>query len=181
MSLPQPPCFTAEVIEVLQSVVGVIDMSDPDHSTFADSGADCLDELLRHTDQIRALLATAIAAQAIVEGYDAALRIELERLDHRTRMTGTPDHAEVLPVPVTIEGTFSERWNEILAARSQDEDLRPLVIAKRDAEHGLDFWNNEAGFGRLADATVFTPAEAAEFDLPIADDEPEWLTLPIIR
>lgn len=181
MSLPQPACFTAEVVEVLQAVIGVIDMSDPDHPTFADSGADCLDELLRHNARIRALLATAIAAQSIVERYDAAMRIELERLDHRTRMTGSSGHAEGMPVPVTIEGTFTERRDEILAAQSQDEDLRPLVIAKRDVEHGLDFWNNDAGFGRLADATVFTPAEAAEFDLPIADDEPEWLTLPIIR
>jgi hypothetical protein len=60
----------------------------------------------------------------------------------------------------------------------QSEDARPLVITARSRDHGLDFWNNETGFGRLADATVFTPAEAANYDLPIADDEPEWLTLP---
>lgn len=127
MPLAPSPICASNIASVLRAVVGVIDMSDPEHPNFADSAADCLDELLRHNDQIRALLAAAISAQA------------------------------------------------------QDEDARPLIIAKRDAEHGLDFWNNEDGFGRLADATVFTPAEAAEFDLPIADDEPEWLTMPIIR
>jgi hypothetical protein len=60
----------------------------------------------------------------------------------------------------------------------QSEDARPLVIATRNRDHGLEFWNNQTGFGRLANATVFTPAEAASHDLPIADDEPEWLTLP---
>jgi hypothetical protein len=181
MSLPQPARFAAETIEVLQAIVGVIDMSDPEHSTFADSAADCLDELLRHNARIRALLGTAISARSIAESYNAALRNELERLDFRTRMTSTAGPAETAPVPVTIEGTFKERHDEALAAQSQDEDLRPLVIAKRDTENGLDFWSNEDGFGRLADATIFTPAEAAEFDLPIADEEPEWLTLPVIR
>jgi len=32
-------------------------MSDPEHPAFADSAADCLDELLRHEEALRALLA----------------------------------------------------------------------------------------------------------------------------
>jgi len=51
------PC----IVETLQAIVGVIDMSDPDHPSFADSAADCLDELLRHDADIRALLARAQA------------------------------------------------------------------------------------------------------------------------
>lgn len=47
--------------DVLTAIVGVIDMSDPSHPTFADSAADCLDELLRHEADIRALVARAQA------------------------------------------------------------------------------------------------------------------------
>ena len=46
------------------------------------------------------------------------------------------------------------------------------------SEPGLSFWNNEDGFGSLARATVFSETEAAKFDLPIADDQPEWLAMP---
>ncbi|WP_103727508.1 hypothetical protein [Novosphingobium sp. HII-3] len=49
------PC----IVDVLQAIVGVIDMSNPDHESFADSAADCLDELLRHEEDVRALLARA--------------------------------------------------------------------------------------------------------------------------
>lgn len=56
-----------------------------------------------------------------------------------------------------------------------DEGRSGFVLATRDPEHGLSFWNNETGFGRLAEATVFSEAEAAAFDKPIAQDEPEWL------
>lgn len=51
------PC----IIETLQAIVGVLDMSDPNHPSFADSAADCLDELLRHDADVRALLARAQA------------------------------------------------------------------------------------------------------------------------
>ncbi len=53
-----------------------------------------------------------------------------------------------------------------------------FVLATRDPAHGLSFWNNDYGFGPLFNATVFSEAEAAEFSVPIADDEPEWLALP---
>lgn len=66
---------------------------------------------------------------------------------------------------------------EALQAQT-DEGLRGFVLATRDADHGLSFWNTNEGFGRLARATVFTEREAADFDKPIADDEPEWLACP---
>lgn len=53
-----------------------------------------------------------------------------------------------------------------------------LVLTTRDAEHGLLFWNNDAGFGDLASASLFTEGEAAAFDVPIGFDEPEWLACP---
>lgn len=59
-----------------------------------------------------------------------------------------------------------------------EEGRSGFVLATRDPEHGLSFWNNETGFGRLAEATVFSEAEAAAFDKPIAHDEPEWLACP---
>jgi hypothetical protein len=58
------------------------------------------------------------------------------------------------------------------------EGLDGFVLATRDSTHGLSFWSNDNGFGSLATATVFTEAEAADFDKPIANDEPEWLALP---
>ena len=45
------------MLGLLTSVAHVLDMSDPEHPAFADSAADCLDELLRHEEPLRALLA----------------------------------------------------------------------------------------------------------------------------
>ena len=53
-----------------------------------------------------------------------------------------------------------------------------LVIAMRDGEEGLLFWNNNTGFGPLETADVYTESQAQGADLPIADDQPEWLALP---
>ena len=63
-------------------------------------------------------------------------------------------------------------------AREKDEGADGYVLAIRDPEHGLSFWNNDSGFGRLGEATVFSEKEAAQFDKPIANDEPEWLAMP---
>lgn len=63
-------------------------------------------------------------------------------------------------------------------ARALDEGADGFVLATRDAEQGLGFWNNEDGFGRLAQATVFSEAEAVKFDIPISADQPEWLAMP---
>lgn len=63
-------------------------------------------------------------------------------------------------------------------ARMIDEGADGYVLSKRDGEHGLSFWNNEDGFGRLALATVFSVAEAGSFDIPLADNHPEWIAMP---
>lgn len=61
-----------------------------------------------------------------------------------------------------------------------NEDARPLVLTKSDREHGLSYWNVETGFGRLGDATVFSPQDAEAMPAIIADDEPEWATMPVL-
>ena len=45
------------LLRLIEDVVHVLDMSDPEHPAFADSAADCLDELLRHEEALRGLLA----------------------------------------------------------------------------------------------------------------------------
>lgn len=62
--------------------------------------------------------------------------------------------------------------------RGEGEAVDGHVLAIRDREHGLSFWNKEFGFGRLEVATVFSEAEAANYDKPIAHDEPEWPAMP---
>lgn len=76
--------------------------------------------------------------------------------------------------------TFRENDHELKSAIAQinDKDERPLVIAKRDAEHGLVFWNKDIGFGPLTDAIVYSQKEARAVDLPISDDQPEWILMP---
>lgn len=63
-------------------------------------------------------------------------------------------------------------------ARALDEGADGFVLAARDSERGLSFWNKEHGFGRLMNATMFSEAEAAKFDVPIAVGQPEWLAMP---
>lgn len=60
----------------------------------------------------------------------------------------------------------------------EDIDAVHLVIAMLDPEEGLLFWNKDAGFGELEEATVFSEKEAASYDLPIAHAQPEWIGLP---
>lgn len=47
-----------EMVRLLQGVAGVIAMSDPDDEAFADSAADCLEALLKHTDALQSVLQT---------------------------------------------------------------------------------------------------------------------------
>jgi hypothetical protein len=55
------------MLGLLANVAHVLDMSDPEHPAFADSAADCLDELLRHEEPLRALIADfALGANAPV-------------------------------------------------------------------------------------------------------------------
>jgi hypothetical protein len=51
------------MLRLLQSVVQVLDMSDPDHEAFVDSAADCLDALLQQQVPLRALVSEFILAQ----------------------------------------------------------------------------------------------------------------------
>jgi hypothetical protein len=68
-----------------------------------------------------------------------------------------------------------------LAYDEEDIDRTFLVIAMKDPEEGLLFWNAANGFGDLVSATIFTEQQAADYDLPIADAQPEWMTLPLRR
>lgn len=72
----------------------------------------------------------------------------------------------------------SSRLLDRALRREVDEGTDGYVLATRDREHGLSFWNSEDGFGSLQSATVFSEAEAAKMDKPIANDEPEWLAMP---
>jgi hypothetical protein len=78
----------------------------------------------------------------------------------------------------TIEYGHTSPMLDRAIARASDEGADGYVLATSNAEYGLSFWNNEEGFGSLARATVFSEAEAAKFDIPIADDQPEWLAMP---
>lgn len=60
------------------------------------------------------------------------------------------------------------------ASDSAAEGAYGFVLGTRD----LSFWSNDYGFGPLFNATVFSEAEAGTLDVPIADDEPEWLAMP---
>jgi hypothetical protein len=51
------------------------------------------------------------------------------------------------------------------------------VLASRDAEGSTLYWHEETGFGALADASVYTEAEAKRVTV-IAADAPWWETLP---
>lgn len=44
------------MLQLLQAVAQVLDMSDPDNGAFVDSAADCLDALLQEQEPLRALL-----------------------------------------------------------------------------------------------------------------------------
>lgn len=63
-------------------------------------------------------------------------------------------------------------------ARLAHEGADGFVLSMQSSEQGLSFWNEAKGFGRLLDATVFSKHDAAEFDVPIAECQPEWLAMP---
>ena len=51
------------MLRLLQAVSQVLDMSDPDHESFADSAADCLDALLAQQEPLHALLSEFLVSQ----------------------------------------------------------------------------------------------------------------------
>jgi len=84
-------------------------------------------------------------------------------------------------VIITADGIDYHSTHAIVREALSEKSLPTcarLVLTVRDTEHGLLFWNADTGFGDLASATLFTEQEAADFDVPIAFDEPEWLTCP---
>lgn len=63
-----------------------------------------------------------------------------------------------------------------------DPDAARLVIALKDDQCGLLFWNKDTGFGSLKEASVFSQTEADSFRLPPAQGhKPGWLELPPTR
>lgn len=74
-----------------------------------------------------------------------------------------------------IEYGTSAQGLERTLTRPAHRPGQDLVIATHSDDGGLLFWNNDAGFGSLADATLFSEAE--KHDLPIARHQPEWLSL----
>lgn len=74
--------------------------------------------------------------------------------------------------------TAGVHWIGTSMVRDKHHFSPKLVIAMRDEEEGLLFWNEEHGFGSLDEAAVYTEELALQIDLPIADDQPEWLQLP---
>jgi hypothetical protein len=57
----------------------------------------------------------------------------------------------------------------------QEIDARNLVIVVNDADSGLLFWNDQAGFGFLRDATVLPGARQNDSASCVTSAEPGWL------
>lgn len=79
---------------------------------------------------------------------------------------------------ITYQGT-RDGLDRALARSAGDGD-RHFVLSERDPEHGLRFWNRDAGFGALEDASPLTSAEvdAACFDIPAGTTSHVWMALP---
>ena len=118
-----------------------------------------------------ALLIQATAKSALPFGFEYAL--DCDRL-----RPGEFGGGYVVIREDGLEFAGSSRLLDRAIARGHHEGVDGYVLVTRDAEAGLLFWNSHSGFGSLAGATVFSEAEAANFDPPIADDQPEWLALP---
>lgn len=54
----------------------------------------------------------------------------------------------------------------------------PRLVIQTNTPEGSLFWNETNGFGDLESATTFTEEEAGKYNLPIANDQPEWVQLP---
>lgn len=121
--------------------------------------------------EVAAALIQAAAKSALPFGFEYALDCDRMR-------PGEFGGGFIVIREDDIEFSGSARGLERALSRRPGEAENGLVVATRDAEEGLLFWNTEAGFGGLERATVFSEAEAADFDLPIANDQPEWLALP---
>lgn len=119
-----------------------------------------------------ARLIFAVAKSALPFGFEYAYTCSKLRC-------GEFGGGAVIITPGGIEYRSTGRALERGITRGSGEGCDGFVLAARDKQHGLAFWNNASGFGRLADASVFNEYEAARFDKPICDDEPEWLAMPM--
>lgn len=77
-----------------------------------------------------------------------------------------------------IEYGSTRRMLDRALDRARDESADGFVLALQHAEYGLSFWNDTTGYDRLVLARVFSGAEAADFDVPLMDDQPDWLAMP---
>lgn len=128
-----------------------------------------------HGDQVdieaAAALIQATAKSALPFGFEYALDCDRMR-------PGEFGGGFVVIRADGIEFGGSARGLEAALARRSGEAANGLVIAMRNPEDGLLFWNSADGFGALETATVYSEAEAMSVDLPIANDQPEWLAMP---
>ncbi len=62
--------------------------------------------------------------------------------------------------------------------RDPGEAVDGVVMVLPDAEHGLRFWNETTGFASLAEATVYSQAEADSLDERCTRGKLQWLALP---
>ncbi|WP_328281972.1 hypothetical protein [Sphingobium sp.] len=175
-------CFPPSEAEPFDGFLGLF--SDPDYPTLGftleiDPPGDT--DTVRvwiHGDQIdieaAAALIQAVATSALPYGFEYALDCDRMR-------PGEFGGGYVVIRADDIEYGGSARGLEQALTRRTENAEQCLVIAMRDADEGLLFWNGDDGFGALETATVFSEAEAADIDLPIANDQPEWLALPSVR
>lgn len=98
--------------------------------------------------------------------------------DHDRLRAGEFGGGYVVITEADIEYGSTGRMLDRALERTRDEGADGFVLAVRHAEYGLSFWNDTDGFDRLARARIFSEAEAANFDVPIANDKPEWLAMP---
>ncbi|MBN8847367.1 MULTISPECIES: hypothetical protein [unclassified Sphingomonas] len=82
------------------------------------------------------------------------------------------------PEGIGYHGT-RDGLDRALTRQAADDD-RCFVLSARDPQHGLRFWNREAGFGPLEHASPFGSAEveAPGFAMPIVTASNVWMALP---
>lgn len=132
-------------------------------------------KLWLHGDQVdvetAALLLQTVAKSALPFGFEYSL--DCDRL-----RPGEFGGGYVVVREDGLEFGASASLLDRALAREHHEGADGYVLVTRDPEAGLLFWNTASGFGALEAATVFSEAEADRFDVPIANDQPEWLGLP---
>lgn len=172
-------CFPPIEAEVLGGFLAIF--SDPDYPRLGfalqveppNGSGGC--QVWFHGDQVdieaAAALLQAAARSALPFGFEYAL--DCDRL-----RPGEFGGGYVVVRAGGIEFAGSGRLLERAIARDHHDGVDSYVLTTRDPEVGLLFWNDEAGFAPLAKARVFSEAEAAKFDIPIANDRPEWLAMP---